>query len=147
MCQCRVIGCSDVIVCKSHIIFICCGVMRWNCIRDLLPRDSVSPIKISNLINMKQFIKLDKSILIWISIRRVERLKTNEISRNPIKLRHQTWMCMQRRGGKNSACVKDPILLPHLRCAINARASPEPTATDASNPSWTLSVARNTRCL
>jgi hypothetical protein len=29
MCQCRVIGCSDVIVCKFHIIFICGGVMRW----------------------------------------------------------------------------------------------------------------------
>ena len=29
MCQCRVIGCSDVIVCKFHIIFICCGVMQW----------------------------------------------------------------------------------------------------------------------
>ena len=29
MCQCRVIGFSDVIVCKFHIIFICGGVMRW----------------------------------------------------------------------------------------------------------------------
>ena len=36
----RVMPCQeiyDVIVCKFHIIFICCGVMRWNCIRDLLP--------------------------------------------------------------------------------------------------------------
>ena len=36
----RVMPCqeiSDVIVCKFHIIFICGGVMRWNCIRDLLP--------------------------------------------------------------------------------------------------------------
>ena len=37
----RVMPCQeiyDVIVCKFLIIFICGGVMRWNCIRDLLPR-------------------------------------------------------------------------------------------------------------